>query len=255
MQRVVSPAWRSVRPRRAGRRWFPGSSVVSSAVAITFSALVGGVSTANAQDGVIAGRVIADGSQRPVPNTQVVVQGQASRGTMTDEAGRFRITGITGTQVVVQARRIGYRTASQQVRVGQMDVQFVLSEAAVALEEVVVTGTATGTERRREIGNAVSTIQTAEVLEHAAPRNMQQVLNGRVPGVFVAPASGMVGSGQRIRVRGQNTFSLPGDPLIYIDGVRVNNEAATGISIQGFSSGVVSRMNDITLRMSRRSRS
>lgn len=245
MQRVVSPAWRTVRSPGAGRRWFSRSSVAAFALGLVASAVPLGVPTAQAQEGVISGRVIADGSQRPIPNVQVTVQGQVNRGTMTDESGRFRIPNVTGSQVALHARRIGYRTSIQTVRVGQTDVQFILSEAAVSLEEVVVTGTATGTERRREIGNAVSTIQTAEVMEQAAPRNMQQVLNGRVPGVFVAPASGMVGSGQRIRIRGQNTFSLPGDPLIYIDGVRVNNEAATGISIQGFSSGVVSRMNDI----------
>jgi TonB-linked SusC/RagA family outer membrane protein len=245
MQRVVSSAWRAVRSPDAGRRWCPRWRLVSFALALAASVLPPGASTAVAQDGTVAGTVVAEGSQRPLANVQVAVQGQTGRGSITDEAGRFRITGVTGTQVTLQARRIGYRTATQSVRVGAMDIQFTLSEAAVSLEEVVVTGTATGTERRREIGNAVSTIQTAEIVEQAAPRNMQQLLNGRVPGVFVAPASGMVGSGQRIRIRGQNTFSLPADPLIYIDGVRVNNEAETGISIQAFGSGVVSRMNDI----------
>lgn len=245
MQRVVSPNLHLGSSADAGWRKLTEGRPCWWVPALFAAVLPLFASEAMAQEGTIAGRVVAEGSQRPIPNVQIVVQGQPARGSMTDETGRFRVTGVTGPQVVLQARRIGYRTASQQARVGQTDVQFTLAEAAVSLEEMVVTGTATGTERRREIGNAVSTIQTAEIVDQASPRNMQQVLNGRVPGVFVAPASGMVGSGQRIRVRGQTTFSLPGDPLIYIDGVRVNNESASGISIQGFSSGVVSRMNDI----------
>src|SRR6185437_3542870 len=40
------------------------------------------------------------------------------------------------------------------------------------------------------------------------------------------------------------SFSLSADPLIYVDGVRVDNQTSTGITIQAFGSGVVSRLND-----------
>ena len=65
-----------------------------------------------------------------------------------------------------------------------------------------------------------------------------------LPGVVVMPGTGMIGSGSKIRIRGQSTFSLSGDPLIYVDGVRVDNETGSGISVQAFGSGVVSRLND-----------
>jgi TonB-linked SusC/RagA family outer membrane protein len=58
------------------------------------------------------------------------------------------------------------------------------------------------------------------------------------------PGTGQIGAGAKIRIRGMSTFSLSSEPLIYVDGVRVNNEVGTGIWVQAFSSGVVSRLND-----------
>ncbi|MBX6364531.1 MAG: TonB-dependent receptor [Gemmatimonadetes bacterium] len=56
--------------------------------------------------------------------------------------------------------------------------------------------------------------------------------------------SSLVGSGSRIRIRGYSTFSLTPDPLIYVDGIRVNNDAQSGFAMQAFGSSVISRLND-----------
>jgi TonB-dependent SusC/RagA subfamily outer membrane receptor len=45
-------------------------------------------------------------------------------------------------------------------------------------------------------------------------------------------------------VRGASSLSLANDPLIYVDGIRVDNAQATGPTVQGFSSAPVSRFND-----------
>jgi outer membrane cobalamin receptor len=129
------------------------------------------------------------------------------------------------------------------VRVGQTDVRFLLSERPVELNQVVVTGTAGGQERRA-VGNSVARVDAANVVATAPVTTVQDLINGRAPGVVVMPGTGMVGSGSKIRIRGMSTFSLSGEPLIYVDGVRVNNEVGSGLWVQAFSSGVVSRLND-----------
>ena len=88
----------------------------------------------HAQDGAIAGTAVVSGSQRALPGVQISVSGQAGRGAVTDASGRFRITGVTGSQVVLQARMLGYRPDSQTVRVGATDVRFVMTERALELE-------------------------------------------------------------------------------------------------------------------------
>ena len=205
--------------------------------------LVAGAGGVTAQDGSISGMVVVETGQQPLAGAQVLAVG-TDRGTVTDGRGRFLLTGLSGTEATIRVVMIGYRTQERTVPVGASDVMFAMQEVAIELDRVVVTGTTAGAERRRQIGNAVSTVNASDIVEAAPVRNMQEMLNGRAAGVFVVPSSGMVGGGQRIRIRGTNTFSLASDPLIYVDGVRVNNESSSGLSMQAFGSAPVSRLND-----------
>jgi len=196
-----------------------------------------------AQEEVVAGTVVDAHTGRPIAGVYVTVEG-TQRSALTDPNGAFRITGLSGTTVQLQAVMVGYRTLTRTVRVGDTGVRLELTQTAFELNALVVTGTAGGVQKRA-LGNSVAQVNAAQVTETAPIKSTQDLLNGRAAGVVVMPGTGMVGSGSRIRIRGLSTLSLSGDPLIYIDGVRVNNETGTGFAIQGFSSGVVSRLNDI----------
>jgi TonB-linked SusC/RagA family outer membrane protein len=198
---------------------------------------------AHAQQGTLSGTVVAEGAQRPLPGVQITVEGQAERATTTDAYGRFRLTDVTGTTVTLHARGLGFRPGSQSVRVGATDIRFVLAERAVELNQVVITGTAGG-EQLRALGTSVATVNVTDVTAKTALPSVEALLNGRTPGLVVLPGTGMVGAGANIRVRGIGTFSLSSQPLVYVDGVRVNNATGSGITVQAFGSGVVSRLND-----------
>jgi TonB-linked SusC/RagA family outer membrane protein len=122
-------------------------------------------------------------------------------------------------------------------------VQIVLTLNPTSLEAVVVTGTP-GAAQKRELGNAVGQINAADVVANAPILSMQSLINGRTPGVVVMPTSGQVGTGAQVRIRGQASLSLGNSPLLYVDGVRVNNAAASGPSSQAFGSAPISRLND-----------
>lgn len=233
MHRVVPSAWCCTRH--------------SSMLVLGLAFLLGATpSVARAQTGTISGTVVVEGSQRPLARAQVTVEGQAGRGAVTDAAGRFRITGITGVTgatVTLDARLIGFRPVTRTAQVGATDVRLLLSERAVELNEVVVTGTAGGSQKR-ELGTAVAQVNVSDVVAKTAVPSVDALLNGRAPGVQILPGTGMVGAGARVRIRGIGSFSLSADPLIYVDGVRVDNQTSTGITIQAFGSGVVSRLND-----------
>jgi TonB-linked SusC/RagA family outer membrane protein len=201
---------------------------------------------AHAQQGTVAGVVIAETSLRPLAGAQVTVEG-TQRGTIADASGRFVIPGLTGTEVTLRVTMLGFRAVTRAVRVGDANVRIALAESAVELDEVVVTGVAGGTQRRA-IGNVVSQIRAADVVETAPVSNVQSLINARAPGVVITPGTGMVGSGSRIRIRGASSFSLSNQPLIYVDGVRVDNAFDTGHSVQAFGSGVISRLNDFNPR-------
>src|SRR5213075_3454424 len=77
-------------------------------------------------------------------------------------------------------------------------------------------------------------VNVADVMAQTTVPSVDGLLNGRTPGLIVLPATGQAGAGAQIRVRGIGTFSLSSTPLLYVDGIRVNNG----------SDGIVTRLND-----------
>jgi TonB-linked SusC/RagA family outer membrane protein len=210
--------------------------------AVALATLVPPTPVLSQQTGVIAGSVTG-GSGQPVAGALIRVEG-TQLGTSTDASGRFRIANVSGDQVTLEVRRIGYRAERVVARVGDLEIRVTLAEQSVILDEVVVTGTAGG-QAKRELGNAVTTINAAAAKEIAPINSVQNLLNGRAPGVFVQSTGGQVGTGARIRIRGASSIALSNEPLLYVDGVRVNNAPATGPINQAFGSASISRMNDI----------
>src|SRR5688500_2687514 len=138
---------------------------------------------AAAQQGTVAGVVVRAGVMTPVEGASVRVQG-TTLGAATDAAGRFRITGLSGDQVTLEVRRLSFQPATQVARVGDDAIRLVLTEAAVELDRVVVTGTGIG-ERLRTLGNSVPIIDAAKELERSAAPNLGTLLQSRAAGVYI----------------------------------------------------------------------
>jgi TonB-linked SusC/RagA family outer membrane protein len=206
--------------------------------------LLSATAVARAQDGAtISGRVIDATTNAPIPSAQIQIVGTA-RGGVTAEDGRFRIASVRPGAYQVRVLRIGYQASTQSVTAGNgqsIDLSYSLTPAAVTLDEVLTLATGETT-RKREQGNVVGTL-TPEPSTLATAGNVTQLLTGRIPGVDVATTGGTVGSSARLRIRGASSLSLSNDPLLIVDGVRVdNNASSTTIGVGG---QVPSRFNDI----------
>jgi len=204
--------------------------------------------------GTVTGRVTDARTSAPVSAAAIEVEG-ARLATTTSDAGLFRLTAVPAGSRVIIVRRLGYAAMRKTVTVTddqQTTVDFALQSAAVALDQVVVTGTAGG-ETRRSIGNAVSTINATEELSKSAAPNLSSLLAARAPGVVIAPTTSRLGAGPTIQIRGRTSLSLDNSPLLYVDGVRVSNATAVGAtsvsgggsSFGGQNSNVGGRLNDI----------
>jgi TonB-dependent starch-binding outer membrane protein SusC len=206
--------------------------------------LVSGSANAYAQEGgTINGRVIDATTNSPIPSAQVQIVGTARGGTTADD-GRFRIAGIRPGAYQVRVLRIGYQASTQNVTLGPaqaISLEYTLTPAVVTLDQVVTLATGETT-RKREQGNVVGTL-APEPSQLANAGNMSQLLTGRVPGVDVATPGGTVGSSARFRIRGASSLSLSNDPLLIVDGIRVDNNSAS--STIGVGGQTPSRFNDI----------
>ena len=193
--------------------------------------------------GTIVGHVIDRSTQRGLGSVQVRIVG-TTRGAQTDEAGAYRIVGVPSGVTQLVAQRIGYGPQSRSVNVesnGTTTADFQMAVAATTLDQVLVTATGQS-ERRRESGVSTASIDSGTV-NMANVSTFSDVLSSRAPGVVVQTASGETGSGSRIRIRGSNSISLSNDPLLIVDGIRVdNNSQSTALGTGGQQP---SRFNDI----------
>lgn len=201
--------------------------------------------------GSITGRVTDAAAGAPLPGVTLQLEGtRLGAGTTND--GRYRIAGVQAGTYTLVARRIGYNPQRQSVTVagtGEVVANFQLQSSPIALDQVVITGTA-GAQERRAIGNSVTTISASEELSKSAAPNLGTLLNARASGVTILPRSGRLGAGPSVQIRGRASLGLENSPLLYIDGVRVNNATATGPQgvaggLGGQGSQVGGRLNDL----------
>ena len=212
-------------------------------------ALVVLVKPANAQNtGRVSGQVTDSTGQQPLAGAEIVILGPGGttvRGARTDAAGRFVITNAPIGDQRIRARFVGYAPKEQSLTVRDgvtATIDFALMPRSLQLDQVVVTGTG-GIVQKRAVGNVVENIAAPDVLQIAPARTVDQLVGERTPGVIVLPSSGQVGTGAQLRIRGASSLSLSNDPIVYIDGVRMNSDAAQGPVQRG--GGGSSRINDI----------
>ena len=190
--------------------------------------------------GVITGVVTDALSGQPVPAAQVSVVG-TNLGALTNDVGRYTLRGVPARQVTVRVLRVGYTEQSKPAAIttgGPVTLDFALRTASIQLTPVVTT--ATGEARRVEQGNAVATVNAAELVQTAPVSNVADLLTARAPGVNVLP-SNMTGTAPRIRIRGTSSLSLTNNPIYVIDGVRMTS---TNFDV-GTGGAAVSRVSDI----------
>ncbi|MQA90808.1 MAG: TonB-dependent receptor plug domain-containing protein [Gemmatimonas sp.] len=199
-------------------------------VAAGLVAVLGTTSVA-AQTGTVTGRVTDAQSLQPLGAAQVSIS-DLGIGALTQLNGRFILINVPAGTHTVSVQRIGYGSAEATVTVTadeSVSQDLAITEEALALDEVIVTGTPGGT-RRRAIGNAVTRLDAAEVVEARPIQTMQDILQGRSPGVAFGRSSGNVGEGSFMRIRGVSSFELGAQPLIYVDGIRMDNSIELGPS-------------------------
>lgn len=203
--------------------------------------LLTAAATALAQ-GTITGRVVSEEGKLPLGDVQLLVEG-TSIVTVTNAEGRFTLRNVPVGPREVRAFRVGYTPQKKPVTVasGQTaTIDFEMVAAIVKLQEVVTT--ATGEQRRVELGHTVATVDVGKRVGEAPIKNMGDLLAAKAPGVQVLPAN-MTGGGSRVRIRGTSSFSLSNDPIYIIDGVRMTS---TGSNLAVGTGGTApSRVNDI----------
>ena len=220
------------------RRW-PG--VAGFVLALLFTATI----AAEAQTGTVRGQVVDEGTRQPLAGAQIFIP-DTRLGALTNASGAFLLVNVPEGTHQLRVQMIGYGGQSQTVVVAAGETataDFELGQSAIALDEIVVTGAGAATEKRK-LGNTVGTINEAAI-ETAPVNTVAEVLQGREPGVTGLPGGGLVGEGAKIRIRGSSSLTQSNEPIVYVDGVRVDTYGGFGPEVSAGGGGSPSRLDDI----------
>lgn len=170
-------------------------------------------------------------TQECLTGVTLVLNDNPSVGTITNIDGVFQITAAQGARLKVSY--IGYETKLITVdRTDELKVE--LDQDNFKLDEVVVTGQGAEVQKRRLSSN-VTTVSSQE-LERMKQGRIDQVLQNALPNVQITMASGQAGATSLIKSRGLSSAFSNSTPVIYVDGVRVDN-MNTGATLNNSLSG------------------
>jgi TonB-linked SusC/RagA family outer membrane protein len=178
--------------------------------------------TAFAQNKTISGTVTDSKDGQALIGVSVAVKGTTT-GTTTGADGTYRLSVPESTSALVFSY-LGYVTREIAIG-GQTTLNVTLSPAATALTEVVVIGY--GSQRVKDATGSVASLGTKE-FNKGVIATPEQLLQGRVSGVQVTPASGEPGSGATINIRGSGSIRAGNGPLYVVDGVPLDGGGTAG---------------------------
>jgi TonB-dependent starch-binding outer membrane protein SusC len=211
----------------------PGKSILKYLVstvllALTCTFLIS--QDAVAQNGSISGTITDRSTGEALPGANLLIR-ELERGAATDFEGFYSVDNIPVGTYNVRVNFVGYRQLDETITVeaGENQFNFELRPDVLGLDQVVVTARGASS-ARREIGSSISTVDT-ERLSEAPISNMSQLLQGRVAGARVQMGGGKSGQGSTIVLRGAASVSQNNEPIIYVDGVRIDNSRTIGSDI------------------------
>ncbi len=161
---------------------------------------------------------VTDTLGNPLIGVTVQVKG-STNGSVTNATGQYQIK--ASEDAILVFSYVGYKTKEVSVN-GRSAIDVTLSSGATGLAELVVVGY--GTQKKESLTGSLDVIDADELKDETSP-TVENMLNGKAPGVYVASGSGQPGSRGSVRIRGQVTLSGTTSPLWVVDGVIIGHNA------------------------------
>ena len=174
---------------------------------------------------------VNDSHELPLAGVAVTLEGDNTRGTVSENNGSFTIT-VPNADAVLSFTYLGYISKKVSVPASQNNLKVFLAEDAVKMEDVVVVGY--GTQKKVNLTGAIATVDDTQLASRSAP-SVAHMLQGAVPGLTISTTSGRPGNSADLNIRGITSIN-GGSPLVLIDGaegdlMKLNPNDVASISV------------------------
>ena len=202
------------------KRWFVRSILTFGFVLLGLSPAVARTAVAQGTR-VVAGQVTDSSTRGGLSGVRVSVVG-TTIATSTDATGRYALDVPAGRDSIAFAR-IGYKRV---VASAGPVVDIAMQAQAFELQGMEIVTTPLGIEREQRSLSYAAQSLSGDRLSDVPTQNVVSSLGGKVAGVQVTNSSNPFGSA-RIVVRGASSILGQNQPLIVVDGIPIDNSAAT----------------------------
>ncbi|NCD72302.1 SusC/RagA family TonB-linked outer membrane protein [Mucilaginibacter agri] len=175
-----------------------------------------------AQNRTVTGKISDRKNGSALDGVSVSVKG-TTIGVITKADGSFKLSVPPNANTLV-VTYLGYGREEVDIT-GKTNVNVSLASTSSNLNEVVVIGY--GTQRIKDATGSVASLGTKN-FNKGVITTPEQLLQGRVSGVQVTPASGEPGAGVTINIRGASSIRSNNTPLYVVDGVPLDNGGTSG---------------------------
>jgi TonB-dependent SusC/RagA subfamily outer membrane receptor len=168
----------------------------------------------------VSGRVTDKSEKGSIPGVSVKIKG-SSTGVSTDAEGRFSLRVPNGSTLVFSS--IGFQTIELPAAA---NMQVALTGDERDLQEVTVVGV---TIRKKDLTGSVAGV-TAETIRELPVTNINQAIQGRIPGVLIQNSNPRPGNSASIKVRGNNSIQFGASPIYVVDGTVIDDGSFNSIN-------------------------
>ena len=176
---------------------------------------ISNVNLEQSQQNILTGRVV-NSSGDPISGVLITVKGTQAK-TSTNENGSFSIQGKVGDEILLTHMSYFAKAVSVSKATG---LHIELEQNDTAIDEVVITGY---TDYSKNKSSSASTQVAAKDINQVPMSSLDQILQGRVPGLSVSSSSGQPGQSASVIVRGVGSINGSTSPLYVMDGVPIES--------------------------------
>lgn len=177
----------------------------------------------SAQQNLVLRGWVRGRDSEPIPGVTISLKSKTSltMGTVTDIRGWFELI-VPVTEGTLEFSFVGYEKETIAFTRATDTIYVVLEEDITELGQVDVISTGFQTFDRRHLTSAVTSLRMDDIMQPGVS-TLDQMLEGRVPGMTFIQNSGQVGAAPKLRIRGTATVLGNQEPLWVVDGIIVTD--------------------------------
>ena len=180
----------------------------------------------------VKGRIVDEQGQ-PLAGASIRVKDNDKHGIVSNKDGYFTLNDIPDKAILVISFA-GYSVREIAAAADLGNIQ--LKPDVSLLNDIVVTGYTTYT---RNKSSSASSIVTADKINDVAGLTVDQILQGRVPGMNVISSSGQPGQSASVVIRGIGSINGSSAPLFILDGIPIESNYFQTINPEDIESATV----------------